>query len=1672
MSPMFRGSRVRSVGAAVLCSLMLVLATAATATAAGNGTWTVSVANTSVAEGNSGSHNVTFTITYTHATGGTGSDSINWSTTPTGTNPATAGSSCTAGVDYVTNTGNWTHAVGSNGTHTVNVRICGDTTYEPDETFTFALSLGTGNLGTTHSIAETIANDDSLTTVASSSPSSTYGQAVTFTATVLPANATGGTVTFQSDGTTIAGASCTLTNGTCTSPNVTSLAVGSHQITAIWAGNTGGSPYGGSTSAAITQTVGKAASTTVVTAFPNPSTFGQTVTVTATVFPSVSDGTVTFTDPDGTLGTCTPTSGTCHISVSSLAVGNHAITATWGGDANYTGSASDGLLVQGVNVATTTTTVGSSNTSTIHGQSVTFTAHVTSSGGTPTGTVDFFDSAVLIGSCSLTSGSCSMSTTSLAAGSHTITASYLGNASFGASSSSPGVTQVVAAYGTTIDHLAFGVQPTDSFVGQPISPAVTVLVEDAYNNVIGNSNQTIYLVRRPNSAAGTLSGTTSLAAVNGVATFSDLSLSAADTGYYLRASTSSNGQDNQVSSNTFDVTTPLSLTFYKELCATYGAVPANANPQNNDDTGGHYNDLGPQESTLVYLPAACQPADGWQLNLLASQYATTPIALTPPTSGGVVTVALTPQEAALARSSGALWISEVTNPDDAGFGALRCTGDVLNGDNLEQLNSVGANVSDVYCVAYNVKQQITFDSIGSPNVLTPPITLLATSTSGLPVSFSFLSASGACSVSSGVLTILGTGTCSVTASQPGQSSIATGTPDFPFWSPAADVTQTFTIGKADQTITFPPLPDKTYGDAPIDLTGAATADSGLPVTYGVSGNCTLEADGVTVDLGNVGTCTVTASQGGNDTYNAAADVSQTFNIGKADATCTVNPYSTTYDGADHTATGSCIGVNDEVLSGLDLSGTTHKNAGTYAGDPWTFTDVTGNYNDTSGTVDDSIGKADQTITFPPLANHSYGDAPVDLTGAAGADSGLPITYSVSGNCTLEADGVTLDLGSVGTCSVTASQPGDGNYNAATPVTQTFGIGKLDQTITFVNPGTQTVLTPPFDLGATASSGLQVSYTVNKVLGISSSCTVSGSTLTITGAGFCSVTASQAGNDIYNPAPNVTRYFLISKLTQTITFDPLPDVVFGVAPITLDATASSGLPITYNAAGKCTVSGDTLTITGVGTCVVTARQPGDADYFAAIPVIRTFKIAKAPQTITFDPLADMTYGDGPITLTATASSGLPVSYVASGDCTVSGSTLTLTGAGSCSVTASQPGNANYYAAADVTQGFNIGPAGSTVTVTCPHSVVYTGSAQTPACTATASGPGMADVDVTGSIQFTNNIAVGTANVTASWAGDANHTGSDGATTFLILQAGSDVSIDCPSSVVYTGSAITPCSATATADGMDPITWSATDAGTGVELDYVNNVTVGTVTVTASWGGSDSYGGNGSSTTFTITPADLTITANDQTKAVGTTLDLGDTSFTPTGLLGSDQVNTVDLASTGADSGAAEGTYDITIGNAAGTGLGNYTIHYVDGTLTVTDKYVLTVTADDKSRGYGKANPSFTYNISGYHDGDDISAVTTLPTCTTTATTKSLPGTYKINCDGAAADSGKYVFQYVPGTLTITGQVVGGASGTPATTAASGGPVNSDSVPFFALLICIAFGGLGLLAVQAQRRSMRA
>ncbi len=253
---------------------------------------------------------------------------------------------------------------------------------------------------------------------------------------------------------------------------------------------------------------------------------------------------------------------------------------------------------------------------------------------------------------------------------------------------------------------------------------------------------------------------------------------------------------------------------------------------------------------------------------------------------------------------------------------------------------------------------------------------------------------------------------------------------------------------------------------------------------------------------------------------------------------------------------------------------------------------------------------------------------------------------------------------------------------------------LDQVISF-NPITNTVFgAPPFSITATASSGLKVTFTSSTL-----TCAVTpDGIVTIVSAGFCTIIAAQPGNDGYNTA-QATQTFTIAKAAQVITFGPLPNKVFGDPPFVVTATASSTLLVTFTSLSPdCSVNaGAVVTLLGAGTCTLAAHQAGNANYQAAPTVTQTFTIARAPQSITFQPAAELDYSLKPLPITATASSGLIVTITTTSTACVAlpnGDVMSIQ-VGECTLTAHQAGNANFLRAPDVTRTISIIRAAQTI-----------------------------------------------------------------------------------------------------------------------------------------------------------------------------------------------------------------------------------------------------------------------------------------------------------------------------------------------------------------------------------------
>jgi len=323
----------------------------------------------------------------------------------------------------------------------------------------------------------------------------------------------------------------------------------------------------------------------------------------------------------------------------------------------------------------------------------------------------------------------------------------------------------------------------------------------------------------------------------------------------------------------------------------------------------------------------------------------------------------------------------------------------------------------------------------------------------------------------------------------------------------------------------------------------------------------------------------------------------------------------------------------------------------------------------------------QTILFPELSPVTYGVPPFTLSATSSSD--LPVSFS-SSSTNISIAGNTVTVLGTGTATIIASQPGDDTYAAAPSVTNSLVVngassGLKIQTISFPPLKPKSWTNAPFALTAKASSKLPITYTSSDP----TVATVSGAILTPVGVGTTTITAYQGGNTIYNPATPVSQPQVITQAGQKITFAPIAPHTYGDAPFSLSASSSSSLPISYasSATNVATVSGNVVTIVGAGTTKITASQSGNALYTSAPSVTQALKVAKANQTVTFNPTTPVVYTNGgTVNFNGTASSGLPLTYKSSAPKVIT--VLTglprgvMIGRGMTIITAAQAGDANY------------------------------------------------------------------------------------------------------------------------------------------------------------------------------------------------------------------------------------------------------------------------------------------------------------------------------------------------------------------------------------------------------------
>jgi len=474
-----------------------------------------------------------------------------------------------------------------------------------------------------------------------------------------------------------------------------------------------------------------------------------------------------------------------------------------------------------------------------------------------------------------------------------------------------------------------------------------------------------------------------------------------------------------------------------------------------------------------------------------------------------------------------------------------------------------------------------------------------------------------------------------------------------------------------------------------------------------------------------------------------------------------------------------------------------------------------------------------------------------------------------------------------------------------------------------------------------------------------------------------------------------------------------------------AISSGTLPAGLSLNGTTGLISGTPTTAGNGTIVaVTATNGGGTSAAANL----TFNIAQGSQTITFGALSAKTYGDSTFSLTATASSGLSVSYASSNTsvATVAGSTVTVVGVGSTTITASQAGNGNYTAAANVTQTLTVGAKSLTGTFTA-NDKTYDGTTSATVATRAVTGKvGADDVNHTGGTATFANAAVGNgktvtlAGATLTGAAASKYSlGSVSTTTANITQATPTISVAPTASAITYGQALSastitpgtasvagtyafasPATTPAVGTASQSITFTPTDSGnyttastsasvtvnqaalaiTGIAIGNktYDGTTSATITGTAAYSGlvlGQSFGVTG---TGSATFGNATVGSNKPVTVTGYTAPNGNYSLTqPTGLTGNITAKPLTITGLTGDNKA----YD---GNTTATANGTAALSGVEPGDTVTLTGTPTFTFASANVGTGISITTTGYTLGGASAGNYSLTQPTLSANITAAT----------------------------------------------------------------------------------------
>ena len=1006
------------------------------------------------------------------------------------------------------------------------------------------------------------------------------------------------------------------TTATATVSGVNVVGTGTHNIDAVYSGDAN---YNGSTSPTVPLTAQQVPTALALTGSAANGLPGQSVTFTGALTPSLAQthmagGAVSVLDGSTVIGTTSVANGAVSYTTKTLASGQHNITFQYQGDTNFAASTSAVVTytVPQVGPKATTTTLkitvgGNAVTSVGVGTPVALTATVTANtcllsgcvvpGPAKPGQVNFCDATAphctdifLVGTAQVTANGTATLKFIPGIGSHVYRAVYVGNSGFSASASPTAGLSVTGAY-----------------------PSLTVLTE---SGVPGN-----YLLTATVEGSGHVAPTGSVSILdtnNSGYVLAAAPLSAVTTGFsFYNSSTPPNGvgpESSAIGDFNGDGKLDMAVANVGTNNVTVllgngdGSFTAAASPGAGvgpiDIVTADFNNDG------VLDLAVSNDTDNTLTILLGKGDGTFTLGQTVPTGGGPFCITVGDFD-----GDGNLDLAT------ANIGSNTVNG-VSNGDTVTVLLGAGDGT-------FKTSQTLATGS-------RPSAVVTADFNSDGKLDLAVANSSGS------VLTMFfGNGDGTFTKAP----DVATNTT--PFWIVVADFNRdgqpdmavgdlstgsiAILLGKGDGTFTraadIPTAGPPNDAMAAGDLNGDGIVD--LAIT-----NST--ANSLLVVLGNgdgTFTQTTTPLTGATPDFVIAGDFDGDGNQDLAVANYGGNTTTVLLSKSTATATAAVTGYSP-VGTGTHLvdaaySGDSHFGVSTSNSVPLTAQRVP-----TATTLSANPGTALYGTSVALTATLSPNTAQTHLV------SGTVSFYSsgtLLGTAAVVNGAATLNTTALpaGNDSETATYPGDTNFVNSGSATLPFAVTQYTPTLTFSVPN-HVYLDPPFAVIAQSNSPGAITYSV-----VSGPATIAGNIVTLTGAGVETLQASQASAGVY-AAATINASFTVAKAAQTITFPALPSPVAYGTPVALGATASSGLAVVYTVlSGPAVVSGSTLRLTGAGTVVVAADQPGNANFLAAARATQSIAVTPVYPAIILTATPNPVFVQNPVTFTATLGSAAGV-----------------------------------------------------------------------------------------------------------------------------------------------------------------------------------------------------------------------------------------------------------------------------------------------------------------------------------------------------------------------------------------------------------------------------------------------